>query len=543
MTSTSHANSPSNGFGDSFGATSPVSSAVSTQRTNLSHDRRAIVAGQLYKPPFRKTSSSNKDAFGASTSAPSPSQNLQDTRSAPATFSPAFGNDFAPRVLSPVKTNLKDTGVLTSAPDKESTSESTFEMRFPSIESLAGDDNRQTQSAEARPDVSRRPTDTQGLLSPSTRPTIHSKPSFPMRSLTGGEKDITVPHLPTINQGPQPRSTQVTGTAFNAVSDRSPGLPVKPQGPLGDAPLLSPQDLLSGEESHDLKLPSLRPSSSYLSKTTSADSKEPTRPRPTPVIAPKSNSNILSDKWSPLEDMKKITPPGKDDSSGDEEGPEDPSARFGSFRGKVPGTSPAAASKTPSVQESQTSSSASRSNQQWRRPQSMALPPKPSVALLVPSDDNTRNSISPSIPPEARPTLHSRRSSVTDMVSQYEQLKSPSSSSSLAGSKSPVKPASVKPLISVKPHTLRKPSTSTIQATSVSDSNTLRRTSSTRPATKPKPVVSTPATPTDATPAGEADSTSPEKQQPVNLLIQRWNQGEVGSKPKSRPPVAKKTFI
>nr|XP_018263731.1 NAK protein kinase [Kwoniella dejecticola CBS 10117]OBR85889.1 NAK protein kinase [Kwoniella dejecticola CBS 10117] len=219
------------------------------------------------------------------------------------------------------------------------------------------------------------------------------------------------------------------------------------------------------------------------------------------------------------------------------------------------------------------------------RPQSMFVTPSsssnkgfnfsasPSSASL-PRSDNAAPSTS------ARPS-HGRKGSINDMVSRYENLKPPSSSAGEAKKPSPAtngqssQPTTGsglgrKPSVASKPQALRKPTldqppssssaepskSPTISTKPVSGKPPLiapkpvrhdeaprpegfSRSSSGRafPITKPKPTINTAKDSNgkidekdEGAPASAASGkSSPEKQQSVNSLIARWNQGQTAN--------------
>ncbi|KAL7424048.1 Ark- serine/threonine protein kinase [Cryptotrichosporon argae] len=243
---------------------------------------------------------------------------------------------------SPSAQARKTADPASSIPDGELT----FEQRFPSIETLSSDDALTPPATQLdRPPLSRQGS----VAAPVVRPQSTPRTSFANR--TGG--DFVSSHLsaPSTSGAPQPRSTQVTGTAFRASfaaplsssplstldsplilkDSQSPSAAGKEpvdyfastEGDAESASLLPamsasrsrPKDLISGSGSGgaELNVPALRPTLSTNNtrgppSTTTKPSGLSARPLPKP---PKAAPAAIK--------TAKLSPPGPaDDSSGDE---------------------------------------------------------------------------------------------------------------------------------------------------------------------------------------------------------------------------------
>ena len=444
----------------------------------------------------------------------------------------------------------------------------------------------------------------------------------------------------------QPRSTQVTGTAFRGqVSGLAPNLAhgggregrayreendkqqeeevmkkengEEEEGEKRDVSekkidKRTPEDLMGSEETGSLQIPSIVPvrsispaSATSAMSATSAKNRGP----PLSIDATKTGgTNILSDNWSPLEEMRKRDAAGRAEAavqkkkaeaedSSDEEGPEDPgmilrspTAQPAAALSGIVSPEPTKSASLPAPASPSTQQVSQRIPSRERaRPQSMFLPSTSSNS--VPSRSSVlspplRNEPSPlpssqsppksSIPSSSRPSQgHQKKDSINGMVSKYESLSVGKSDEDTG--KRPVrqhvpKPnegtnaLANKPSVAGKPVGLRKPSADLNHYSSVdvaqndaasptkpraaSKPSTLRQDPgvgtgyirpgmSASPSVRPNPVVSTSFN-SNPDRRGKEDEvvekgslksagSSPEKQQPVNLLIQRWNKGEVNN--------------
>ncbi|WWD16004.1 hypothetical protein CI109_100428 [Kwoniella shandongensis] len=620
------------GFGDSFAASKPT---VSTGQARFG-------AG-LPRPPSGIGGSVGvaRTPSTSSRSTPKPDQSIAAPR-APATSSS--------KQPAPVISTSKSPAPSSSAPDGDSS----FETRFPSIETLSSSDT----FSPPLPETSK----PENLISPVTSPPV-SRPAFNVRTsmmgnLTGGDLNQSKPptHISApINGSVQPRSTQVTGTAFKGAQGgfRSPsplqhktdyfGQSVSTQASTS-SPIASnisaarspvPQDLMSEEGSSDLQVPSILPGRSL--SPLSAGSVSSSRPLPSPSVpssarplpatghsrsllptidSSKPSSNFMSEQWSPLESMRAKEQSQKKvdvavDSSDDDEGPENASGPSRRSPSSVRDRSPVKPIPTKSATMAVPAGSSYRPSAnrtisgERTRPQSMFSMPSANLVQSV-------SAFSPPVQEEpagssaGRPT-HGRKGSITDIVSKYESLhvtKPTSATGSAPTSTSQRQPVNAnglgrKPSVASKPQALRKPSIDTKPASAVQQpseasapptseptpkspmssskpkqapaivapkpvrhgatplpvAEAWSKSSSGRsfPVTKPKPApmmssASSASQPlsiggtngnnstsqidavarADNVSRGSANA-SPEKQQPVNMLIQRWNKGEVNN--------------
>jgi len=261
-----------------------------------------------------------------------------------------------------------EAGHKSPAPEEESRAEAdselSFEQRFPSVEALDG-----VEAAKPKPPQS-------ATISAGGR----RRPSLVIANLTGGDlaPNIRSPKVPLQQLPPQPRSTQVTGTAFKTDARRVPEEPAASASSAtadylslmddDDQPHPQVMDLMDDEESESMKV-ALAPLRPAISKTPSSGSRfgvSPSSAQPSlqqqqkmpsyapkpepgtpgkqgaaqratlpPISAERPTTNINSEQWSPLERMrtassKSPTSPTRggtqrdllDDSSDDEAAPE-----------------------------------------------------------------------------------------------------------------------------------------------------------------------------------------------------------------------------
>lgn len=501
------------GFGDSFGA--PQQGVKAT-------------AAKFGGTAAARSSSGFDDSFGVQR------KSLSPKNSVPAV---SGGSQTSPSRRRDPSSSIPDGGL-------------SFEARFPSIETLSSGD---TFSPSLPQPPSAAP---EHLISPVTsppvsRPGLHPKASV-MSHLTG---ETAPPHISIGSGIPQPRSTQVTGTAFKGIQGGmlSPS-PLQPRtdyfesanlqpaerktspaqtGSSAKSPL--PQDLMTGEEFNELSVPLMRPgrtpspgvSASVASVPSPgfAAKSPPTSGHSRPLLphisSIKPSSNINSEQWSPLERMRNKDEGGprrgpspaelaaalEPDSSDEEvEQPEEASGtsrrpaspvRRGSGNKLPPSPKIAqrmsmfendfgATASLPQRQASPTKSATAQkfpiksatlqipadvrpearrgsgsSSEGRSRPQSMFIPS--TSPMLSPNDPGTA-------PLEQGPRpAHSRQGSIGDMVSRYENLKSPSAAPSGEppataskvgpGSGAPVNGAGGlgrKPSVAAKPAALRR---------------------------------------------------------------------------------------
>lgn len=202
--SRSNTKSPVPGFQDAFGASTSSSGPGAA-------DMADAVAG---------ASGGFDDSFGASNKnrgSPALSQ-----KPAPPTIVPNFPTTFE-STTSPI------TSPQAPHPGGED-DELSFEARFPSIETLSMMDNFSAGSSQAQPDKLISPVVSPPAVTGSStqsppikgRPVVQARASI-MGNLTGDTSALHLPSHVKVGQAPQPRSTQVTGTAFKGISNGAPG--------------------------------------------------------------------------------------------------------------------------------------------------------------------------------------------------------------------------------------------------------------------------------------------------------------------------------
>lgn len=414
-----------------------------------------------------------------------------------------------------------------------------FESRYPSIETLSG-----TSSASH-------------LISPLTSPPpMTSRPSM-LGNMTGGDLKQPQQHLAVQTGGPQPRSTHVTGTAFA----RSPS-PIKARAEYFEqsTPNIGPSgiengnrngkkkevDLMTGEEDETMGAPLIRRASSTFHQPAEVPSRDNGR-TPTGKLEPDSSDEDEGPEsataavpreqlpspgdYKPLDDVQPSTSPKKYQSLDDTRAATLPP------KDELPSSTLRSGSRSPQKQRPQT---------MYGYPTSTS-PKRTEGGLPI---------------PQPRPG-HVRKGSINDMVSKFEGLNPPSNS------------AKPKPVLKAKPAQLKKPTLDTVRAeglqqpiiptsaitrgsippkpqkpqslnsrTSVgnpepkerSEPIGYSRSSSGRsfPVVKPKPQPFTASQP-EMNKAAETRGGSPDKQQSVNSLVARWNQGGMNKRPVVKP--------
>ncbi|ODN98516.1 NAK protein kinase [Cryptococcus wingfieldii CBS 7118] len=666
----------SSGFGDAFGV--PPSGVRGMQTGASTMSPRFGQGVPSKKPSGFSDSFSNTSNFSLS-SRPGVSQ-LPSGPRPPSSASTASTRTTRQQLTSSPSSMLsrQQTNQSSSQPSSIPEGDLSFESRYPSVETLDSEDgftppvpdperliSPMVSPPSAVPTGASSSTTSSNLTQSNnfntarpSQPRLFTRPSL-MGNLTGG--DLKSPPLSEnregLSKGQQARSTHVTGTAFRDQKSPAPTQPANqaPQGaeidyfgPLesGDEkePIVEkesvaekaetpeketevkPKNLMDDEDPSLLQVP-LLPGRSTSPSSASGQS-SPGKPTSlkldaTGAAQATGRSNIMSEEWSPLQDMRRkdaeertrareraekekrdadagrVTERTRSDdpevdSSEDDEGPEEPN-RFN--RPPPPAKSPVA-SPRPSTQRVP---SGDRT-----RPQSMFLPSTNSYSRPSARSPGAGSPSFASPPntfvsqPSAGATGGSgldRKSSINGIVSRYEDLTVSGNTTARDSSRRPVSqygapPAdtrsntnglSRKPSVASKPMALRKstaeigqsqPSTSptkpsqvspvspvkpktATQAKPVAENNnhsgsTYVRPGMTRPVVKPKPTLNTtlsqsknPASPIvraqpprEQQSGGRADdrleksssgSQSPEKQQPVNALIQRWNKGEVNN--------------
>ncbi|CAD6583916.1 MAG: hypothetical protein TREMPRED_003677 [Tremellales sp. Tagirdzhanova-0007] len=607
------------GFGDSFGV-------------------RASKFGSTLQRPSLEIGYSNRKASRSSNS--SPRRNIVSPESASKQSATSFD---APRTISPAPHPKRTPDPSSSIPDGEIN----FETRFPSIESIPTEDSSSSPPPPRDPSTSSLPSDPpRDLISPITSRS-NSRPSGVRQtsmigSLTGGEPLKARQVLSGANKpsgAPQPHSTHVTGTAFTAKRDGilSPSTLESNAGyfdavgaKLGEAASLAavqspmPQDLLTGEESGELLMPSMRPAISSAPSTRGSRLMPPapsqTMASPSPAVPaaasastrpllPQMNSSrpdvsltLKETSSSHLRFEKESQREEQEESSDEEAGPEDASSV-----NRRP-VSPARRDSTSNVATLPHSTQRSSAFEATRdkpdilpvrlrvKSATTSLPidesgPRPAPhrlltnerirpqSMYVSSPSASTRALLSASPANASPPLrstperpsHSRKGSTTDMVTRFESLRSPVNPASVELNAT-LNGAAKKPSVAVKPAALRK-SSSVMTASSILpqkptspprvapnpadhsqtvESDQSLRSSSRRsvPATKSspttKPDISVSPTSvgldgfdtTDTVHSNQQHALareSPEKQQSVNLLIQRWNnQGGLEKSAQSR---------
>ncbi|KAE8541110.1 hypothetical protein D1P53_002464 [Cryptococcus gattii VGV] len=697
------------GFGDSFGGASVVSPTGTTTGSSQPSQSR-------YGPGLVKRPVGFGDSFGSGSgisrtpsisSQPPPAKPYQPPgvkrvpSGATATTLESSKRQHASTMSQ--KSPEPPTSVPKGDGDGHGDGDLSFESRFPSIETL-NSGGESTATVRSPPEKRVPPPLVSPLSSEAPgsslrpRPSVRNRPSM-SSNLTGGHRRIADDDSRQTMQGEakmhvQPRSTQVTGTAFRGqvsglapnlaqgggregrggyreqgrMEQRQEGSPVKrvqngeeegqkeeeggqKEDVSGKMDKKIPEDLMGSEEMGSLQIPSIVPIRSIspaasaisgISATTSAKDRGP----PLSIDVTKTGStNILSDNWSPLEEMrrrdaaeraeaasrkkeagkaelerqkaeqaanvhhdeKRKSSPEPLDSSDEEQGPEDPgmvirssaataaqpTAAPNDIVSREPAKSATLPAPSPGLEPfTQTMGPQRIPSHKRARPQSMFLPNTSSDSvpsrnsLLSPPLRNEPSPLpssqSPSEPSKlytSQPNQgHQKKDSINRMVSKYESM-SIGKPGEDANKRSPVnqqvpKPdegtnaSSTKPSVASKPVNLRKPSAdlsnndssaaNTAQKNDpagptkprvASKPSTLRQDSgmgigyirpgmSASPSARPNPVVSTSFNSNPDRQGKEdevvekdslksAGSSSPEKQQPVNLLIQRWNKGEV----------------
>lgn len=258
------------------------------------------------------------------------------------------------------------------SPASNADGDTSFETRFPSVEALH---RRSSASSSTFTTTKQRSKELPQIPTVKNEaPPSHVRRTSVVANRTGG--DIPKNNHHTRLQQPQPRSTQVTGTAFKSQPRPGPddglGPPASGQQPtpsptadyldlLDDeetTELLAPTDLMDEKDPEEDKL-ALKPMQPEISKSPNSGArfgvpaKKPLPTKPKPALPAKPQlptkpqgaseratlpemssarppTNFNSENWSPLEaakaDPKRTSAPAQVDldSSDDDEGPEDP---------------------------------------------------------------------------------------------------------------------------------------------------------------------------------------------------------------------------
>lgn len=704
------------GFGDSFGGASVVSPTGTT--TGSSQPSQSRYGPSLVKRPvgfgdsFGSVSGSGISRTPSISSQPPPAKTTYQPPGVKRVPSGATTLESSKQQHASTMSQ-KSPEPPSSVPEGDGDGDLSFESRYPSIETLnsGGESTATVRSPPEKrvppplvsPPSSEAPGSTPAAAVSTfgttlrPRPSVRNRPSM-SSNLTGGHRRIADEDARQTMQGEakmhvQPRSTQVTGTAFRGqISGLAPNLAqgggregrggYREQGRMeqqqegspvrrvqngeeeegqkegggqkedvsGKRDKKIPEDLMGNEEMGSLQTPSIVPIRSIspaasaisgISATTSAKDRGP----PLSIDVTKTGStNILSDNWSPLEEMrrrdaaerteaaarkkeaekaelerqkaeqpvnvhhdeKRKSSPEPVDSSDEEQGPEDPGMIIRSSAAaaaqptvapndivsREPAKSATLPAPSPGLEPfTQTMGPQRIPSHQRARPQSMFLPNTSSDSvpsrnsLLSPPLRNEPSPLPSSQSPSQPSNLyisqpsqgHQKKDSINRMVSKYESM-SIGKPGEDANKRSPVnqqapkpsegtKASSPKPSVASKPVNLRKPSTdlsndyssaantaqkndpaSPTKPRVASKPSALRQDSgmgigyirpgmSPSPSARPNPVVSTSFNSNLNRQEKEDEvvekdnlksaGSSPEKQQPVNLLIQRWNKGEV----------------
>lgn len=383
----SSASSSRDGFSDAFGA--KVSKHAERQFTDAFNPNTGQQPERQFTDAFKPTGTQQRSVSTASGFSDSFSAtHVPSAKRSVSGFTDSFTNtsivsspsSVSPKLASLDRTNSSGLSSTLSAEDRKSASstpdgERSFETRFPSVETLHGRSSSSPSQSKPR---SQEPPN----VPPAKEDASHGharRGSTMIANRTGGDIPKSKSHVPILKQ-PQPRSTQVTGTAFKrdshlmdegasleppAANNRTTPSPTADYLDLLDdeetAELLPPPDLLDeDDQGRELELKPMKPSISRAANSGSrfgvappVQAKKPLpTPKPKPQVTPnkplgaaehatlprlssaRPTSNFNSEQWSPLESMKgdsKARSPqpthinlDSDSSDGDGEGPEDP---------------------------------------------------------------------------------------------------------------------------------------------------------------------------------------------------------------------------
>lgn len=669
------------GFGDSFGAGASLVRPTGTTGSSQPSQSR-------YGSNFIKRPTGFGDSFGSGI-ARTPS--ISSRSSAPVKRVPSGATTVSSKQHSPAVSHKSpeppSAGVVPEG-------DLSFESRFPSIETLNSEATLSPPEKLISPVVSPPSSSDNANTTPGStttargavsyfgalrpRPLVNSRPSM-SRNLTGGhtrvpDEDGQAMQGEAEKHGHvhvQPRSTQVTGTAFRGqVSGLAPNLAQgggregrgyyhgeeedaererreemmkRGDGEQGEKwnvsekkidkkTITTPEDLMGSEESGSLRIPSIVPvrsisPASATSAAMSATSAMNRGPPPLDIDAAKTGggTNILSDNWSPLAEMRKRDVAERAEAAVRKKEAEAERAQLERQNaadqppfiddGKLKSPKSVASTAQPPVAPSEAVSpepiksttlpvptsrlepstgqvSQRIPSRERARPQSMFLPSTSSnsvpsrSSLLSPPLRSEPSSLLPSSqsPPKtsisspSRPSQgHQKKDSINGMVSKYESISigKPGEDTNKRSVRQHVpKPSegtnalASKPFVASKPVGLRKPSADLDNSAPVNTTTArnepanptkprvaskpstfrqdpavgvgyIRPGMSANPSVRPNPVVSTSFNSSNPDHRGKEDEvvekdksavgSSPEKQQPVNLLIQRWNKGEVNN--------------
>lgn len=536
--------SASSGFGDAFGKQPLVKSPLSTTATdNFAQSFSSVRPPDPKLPQGARSVSGFSDTFNGGPASTEPTKAGRQQRSS--------SSSHKDRRSSSSSSGQSSKTERQSPPTSGGPSKQTFEQRYPSIDELHSGDGK----AASPPVVKKAPTP------PPKDQTKHHfrRASMVKVNRTGDGKAAN--RLSVVDQHqPQPRSTHVTGTAFKGEPLKSPvAREDSPASVSATADYLSmlddevekeahkptQEDLLGDDDGLKVQLAPLRPT---LSNQSGGDSGKPSKkpaevkPKPDslrsehppsqatskhqqsarpqsmmitkpqgaaeratlpPISASRPTTNFNSDSWSPLESMrspglpKSPSPAIKEPASSDDEieAPESADAwhapRSPQFRDYQSPSSPATSNKSASPTKPYFGTNA--------RPQSMF--------------DDTR------------------RRSINDLVGKYEQLSTKEAAKENGRKKPPsvAKPAALQSKAKAEeqiksPALAPKPKPAALKPSAPAKPATLR-TKPDSPVSPVSPVAAKSQSPERPKSSSRSRSSSPEKQQPVNLLIQRWNRG------------------
>lgn len=477
------------GFSDAFGL--KVSKAPQRQFTDAFKPTSGADPQRQFTDVFNPNSAKQRSVSAVS--------GFSDSFSAPTTqrsvsgFSDSFTSPrivTSPATTSPEKLvsidsidETSSTGLSSEdrkSPSSNAEPDASFETRFPSVETLHGRSSASPSSAKPRskelPQIPTANADAQAGHARRTSVVIGNR--------TGGDIPKNNPHA-RLHQ-PQPRSTQVTGTAFKSQPPR-PG-PDDGLGPpsSGNQPtpsptadyldllddeetteLLAPQDLMDEENEDKLELKPMLPESSKVPNSGSrfgvpAKKPLPTKPKPQlpakpqlptkpqgaaeramlpPLSSARPSSNFNSDQWSPLEaaktDAKSPLPAAADaDSSDEEEGPEEPVSwrRTDSPLSRGPSVrrpSPDILKRMSSFEPASPNSPTSKTGASAYSGYSLSGYSATTGATGASTGGSVRGRAVSGV--SAQEGGHSRRSSVIDIKTHFEQLTTNAASASTNG--------------------------------------------------------------------------------------------------------------
>lgn len=558
-------------------------------------------------------SSGFTDSFGSSTKPFRPTSRFGRGLSGHSGFGDSFdasdverrnaGSLEIPQTASPASTSARQTPStsMSSSMSTEQSQDLSFESRYPSIETLSSEDTST-------------PNPRANLISP---PPDVSRPSM-LGNMTGGDMKQPHQHLAVQTGGPQPRSTNVTGTAFKEQGQGNGGMytsspsPVKSRTEYFESASKStrPVDLMTGEENEQMGAPLIRRASSTFHQPDldQAGTGEGAKtPRENERTRPGTSIGDMVDSSDEEEGPESVTPVHTSSNrqqanNTDTEGfkplssPTEDAGTSESLNANRSATLPPV-DQFPSISSTGDATIRKRDDQAQAQPRAR---PQTMYGYSSTSPQKYQSDLPPSQGQGQGRPGHVRKGSINDMVSKFEGLNPSQTASSSSDELSKPQPKpKPKPVVSAKPTQLKKPTLDTVRAeglqapilptsaSSASSTSSSRaygsgtgaippkpekpqglgfpragqghgdaprpdgysRSSSGRsfPVVKPKPV--TVATSASSSSHNDGNwnrngggmnengsrSGSPEKQQSVNSLVARWNQGEMVKKPPIKP--------